>query len=94
MDNKSHNSQILNIACGKTTSLNDLYQFLLNIIENKRKIKNVSKINYLAFRKGDILHSLADISKAKNILGFKPAYDVKAGLQETIDWYLKNISNK
>ena len=38
-------------------------------------------------RKGDIPHSLASIEKAKELLGYRPLYDFKAGLRETIDWY-------
>jgi UDP-N-acetylglucosamine 4-epimerase len=38
-------------------------------------------------RKGDVKHSLADISKAKNLLHYEPIVSVRDGLKETFDWY-------
>ena len=44
------------------------------------------------FREGDVLHSLADISKAQRLLGYLPRYSVAEGLKETIDWYLEKYA--
>jgi nucleoside-diphosphate-sugar epimerase len=41
-------------------------------------------------RPGDIRHSLANISKAINIIGYKPKYSLKEGLRETIKWFSKS----
>ena len=43
---------------------------------------------YREFRPGDIKNSLADISKAKELIGYSPAYSLEAGLEESINWYL------
>ena len=43
-------------------------------------------------RQGDVPHSLADISKAKNILGYYPKYDVKQGLKESNRMVLEFLS--
>ena len=44
---------------------------------------------YRDFRAGDVMHSLADISKAKNLLGYAPQYRVGEGLKEAMTWHLK-----
>ena len=42
---------------------------------------------YKDFRVGDIKHSLADISKAKKLLGYAPKYTIEKGLNKYIGWY-------
>jgi UDP-N-acetylglucosamine 4-epimerase len=44
------------------------------------------------FRPGDVRHSLADIGKAKALLGYHPEYSVKQGLDRTAEWYIKNLA--
>jgi nucleoside-diphosphate-sugar epimerase len=51
---------------------------------------NVSP-EYKAERKGDIKNSLANISKAKSLLGYEPLVDLKNGMKLTIDWYKNNL---
>ena len=48
------------------------------------------KPGYEDFRDGDVLHSLADITKIKTELGYNPQYDFSAGLNEALDWYLSD----
>jgi UDP-N-acetylglucosamine 4-epimerase len=43
------------------------------------------------FRSGDIQHSVADISKAKSLLGYEPQYDLVRGLGETLPWFLEQF---
>lgn len=75
---------VINIANNKTTSLTEL----VNIINKKLK-KDIKPI-YAPFRKGDIVHSLANIDKAKNLLKYKVAVDFEEGIEKTIEWYKKN----
>jgi UDP-N-acetylglucosamine 4-epimerase len=67
-------NQVYNVACGKRTSLNTLWQTINDIAH--KKITPV----YGPERQGDIKDSLASIDKAKNILGYDPAIDLKTGL--------------
>ncbi|MBA7521961.1 putative septation protein SpoVG [subsurface metagenome] len=46
---------------------------------------------YTAPRAGDIKHSLADISRAKELLGYKPRVNFEQGLRMAIDWYKANL---
>ena len=42
-------------------------------------------------RQGDIRHSMADIGRAKERMGFEPAWSFRKGLEVTVDWYRKNL---
>lgn len=82
---------VYNVAFGENTSLNDLFQFLIEYLSPyKAEVKNI-KAQYGPVRKGDVLHSLASIEKAKRLLGYQPKYDIKQGLREAIDWYVSNL---
>jgi UDP-glucose 4-epimerase len=70
-----------NIGSGTSTSIKELADLIIELANSK------SKIMYEKQREGDIIHSLADITKAKEVLGFKPSYDIRAGLKETIEWF-------
>jgi UDP-N-acetylglucosamine 4-epimerase len=72
-------NRVYNIAVGEQTTLNELFTILKDII----KPSQAQKI-YNEFRKGDIKHSHADISLAKNLLGYAPRYNVVDGLIQTI----------
>ena len=76
--------QVFNIACGKTTSLNVLYDRLCQIL------KKDLKPEYAPHRPGDVEHSFADVSKAKHFLGYIPKYDLFQGLDLAIEWYKEN----
>jgi UDP-N-acetylglucosamine 4-epimerase len=43
---------------------------------------------------GDIPHSHASIEKAKKMLGYNPSHNLKDGLKEAVDWYLKSYIKK
>ena len=78
------NGEIFNIACGKQESLLNLYNILADILN-----KNINPI-FAPPRKGDILHSFADISKARRILNYSPSsLSFRSELELTVDWYKK-----
>jgi len=77
--------EIINIACGKKTSLNDLLKHI-----NQSLRKNIKAI-YENARSGDVKHSLADISKAKKLIDYNPLVDTKKGIENTIEWIKKMI---
>jgi UDP-N-acetylglucosamine 4-epimerase len=78
-------NQVYNIACGQQISLNELFEELRK--EAGSKLQPI----YGPERKGDVKHSLADISKAKKILGYDPAISVADGLKKTMAWYKKSL---
>jgi UDP-N-acetylglucosamine 4-epimerase len=46
---------------------------------------------YRDFRKGDVLHSQADISKAADRLGYEPSHTIESGLDSALPWYIANL---
>ena len=74
-------NQVYNIACGEQTSLLRLFSIL-----QKQAESNLQPVHGPE-RPGDVRHSLADISKAKNLLGYSPDVTVEQGLRLTYKWY-------
>lgn len=83
---------IYNVAVGDRTSLNDLFKQLAAAL-NDNQIKINSNPSYREFREGDIRHSLADISKAKDILGYNPSFNISQGIHKAMPWYIKNLES-
>jgi len=75
----------MNCAFSGRISLNELVAFI-----NKKLNKNIEAI-YEEPRAGDIKHSYADISMAKEKLGFNPKINFEEGLENTIEFYLKKV---
>jgi nucleoside-diphosphate-sugar epimerase len=69
--------ETFNIACGERTSLNVLLEALRALTGTE------AEASYVAPRPGDVLHSLADISRARERLGYEPRVDVRRGLELT-----------
>lgn len=82
--------QVYNVAFGQRTSLNSLFEMIKKITSEFCPSCINSAPVYRDFRPGDVRHSLADISKASGILGYKPLFDVKTGLEIASRWYRKN----
>jgi UDP-N-acetylglucosamine/UDP-N-acetylgalactosamine 4-epimerase len=81
-------NQVYNVAVGDRTSLNALYaQLKQNLVGHFAYLQDTQPI-YRDFRAGDVLHSLADISKAKGRLGYAPRYLINEGLEVAMHWYL------
>jgi UDP-N-acetylglucosamine 4-epimerase len=79
--------EVFNIAVGQRTTLNSLHQMLWEAVAPHATTSQLPAPIYASRRPGDILHSEADIGKARDILGYAPTHDLRAGLKETIDWY-------
>nr|WP_199000381.1 SDR family oxidoreductase [Flavobacterium sp. ASV13] len=82
---------VYNTAFGDRTTLSELVEILkknLSILDPK--IHNV-EVLYGPNRAGDIPHSLASIAKAERLLGYKPEYSIKRGIEEAVNWYYDNL---
>jgi UDP-glucose 4-epimerase len=73
--------QVLNLACGQSTTLLDL------VAQLNRLLGKSLDPYFVAPRAGDILHSRADIRKAETLLGYSPQVDFERGLELTLDWF-------
>lgn len=84
--------QIYNVALNDRTTLNKLYQMIEErVVQRVNGLEKQSPI-YRDFRPGDVVHSQANISKAKELLGYQPRYKISDGMDEVIDWYIENFS--
>ncbi|HEX9422977.1 MAG TPA: SDR family oxidoreductase [Pyrinomonadaceae bacterium] len=77
--------QVINVANGERISLNQLLAELKSLTGRFDAVAD-----YEAARAGDVKHSLADISRARDLLGFEPRVDLRTGLERTIDWWGKS----
>ncbi len=85
-------NQVYNVAVGDQTSLNQLYEIIKsNLIGNNIDVNNDPI--YKDFRDGDVRHSKADITKAKNKLGYSPKYNIAKGIEESLSWYIDKLNN-
>ncbi len=75
--------RVFNIGTGRSVTLNEVYAAIA------AQIGFTAKPNYGPPRPGDIKHSLADISRASNELGYQPKAQFHEGLQKTVAWYLE-----
>src|ERR1051325_5493757 len=74
--------QIINIANGERVTLNELLAHLKELTG-----KTDVGADYREPRTGDVRHSLADITRARELLGFEPHVDLQSGLRLTMDWW-------
>lgn len=82
---KHTKGEVVNTACGEAVTVNEIIKMI-----NEHVGKSVKPI-YEPSRPGDVKHSLADITVAKKLLGFKPVMPFKEGLTKAIAWYRDNL---
>lgn len=83
---------VYNVACGTETDLNALVGLLKRFLsEHDPEIAGIEPV-YGPPRAGDIPHSLADISKARRLLGYAPRFDVENGLRLAVRWYAEHLN--
>jgi UDP-N-acetylglucosamine 4-epimerase len=80
-DNQEALNNVFNIAVGENISVNELYRIIQNIAGSSKAAFHRES------RKGDIRNSLADISKAKKLLGYNPSIKTEEGLRITFEWF-------
>ena len=73
--------QSINVATGRSVTLNALLKALARLL---RRPAHASR---RPPRRGDIRHSLADVTLARKVLGYRPLVDFETGLEQTVDWY-------
>jgi UDP-N-acetylglucosamine 4-epimerase len=81
-ETKGH--EVINIAFGERTSLNQLWKYISEIGNSKLFPL------YRSSRLGDVRDSLADISKARKLINYNPTFSIQQGLKTTFDWYLEH----
>ena len=84
-------NQVYNTAYGERTTLNQLVANLKEYLTEFDPAISTIDIKHGPNRAGDIPHSLANIEKAKKLLGYDPHFSMKQGLKEAVKWYWNNL---
>lgn len=85
-------NNVYNIAVSDRTTLNQLFRM---IVENLicQGVDPGVKPQYRDFRSGDVRHSLAEITKAKKLIGYNPSCTINDGIKLAVKWYASNSLN-
>ena len=79
--------EVINIAHGKTISIGTLAEMIIEITDSQ------SSVVYKSPREGDIVHSAADLTKARKLIGYESKTSMERGLSMTIDYFKQSVSN-
>jgi len=82
--------QTYNVALGERTTLNGLFDLIQTTLRAQSPNLPAQAPIYREFRAGDVRHSLADIGKARRLLGYSPTHRIAQGLELAMGWYLKH----
>ncbi len=91
VEDEAATDQVYNVAYGQRTSLNELFELVRERVARRHPQAADLQPTYRDFRPGDVRHSLADISKAERLLGYRPSHSLAQGLDEAADWYLDKL---
>ncbi len=81
-------NQVYNVAVGERTTLTELYaQLHRNLLPRYPHLQGAQPV-HRDFRAGDVRHSLADIDKARRLLGYAPTQRIAEGLALAMPWYI------
>ena len=86
--------EVYNVAVGQRTSLNALYGMIAQLLRRRHPGLEIPPPRFQAFRAGDVRHSLADITKAQTLLGYRATCDVRTGLELAMPWYESRSSTR
>ena len=86
-------NEVYNVAVGERTTLNDLFKLLRASLARRDPRYAVARAVHRDFRLGDVRYSLADIGKARRLLGYNPMYRLPEGLEHAIGWYMANLAS-
>ena len=81
-------NQVYNVAVGERTSLVQLFDLLREGL-SRHQVHYDQEPAFADFRRGDVLHSEADISKARSLLGYAPTHSISDGIADALPWYLR-----
>lgn len=85
--NSDARNQIYNVAVGGRTDLNQLFSAIKQSLA-KNGVIYAKAPAYRDFRAGDVRHSQADVGKAERLLGYTPQFDIYAGIEQAMPWYI------
>lgn len=81
------NGEIYNVAVGEQTSLLQLHDLLARELQRCDPTLRLAPPEHRTFRAGDVRHSLADVDKARRLLGYLPTHRIAEGMRVVAQWY-------
>lgn len=93
-ENRDAVNQVYNVAVGERTTLNELFELIRTGLLAQFPHLDEYRPVYRDFRAGDVRHSLADISRAAERLGYSPTHRIGEGLNEALQWYVSNCEQE
>ncbi|MCH8878785.1 MAG: SDR family oxidoreductase [Planctomycetes bacterium] len=81
---KTTRGQVINVACGQSVTINQVINTINKLLGTDLKPR------YTPPRAGDVMHSLADVTLAREVIGFEPHLMFEDGLARAIEWYKAN----
>ncbi len=86
-------NKVYNVAIGERTSLIGLYNLLRdNLVDHYPFLEKATPV-FRDFREGDVKHSLANIDRARSLLGYSPTHTISTGLKLAMPWYMDNLNS-
>jgi len=85
-------NQPYNVAHGEITSLAELFEIIRTVLGRRLPHLKTVRAAHRPPRRGDIQLSKADIGRAQRLLGYQPTVRLMDGLENTMDWYIANLS--
>jgi UDP-N-acetylglucosamine 4-epimerase len=83
--------EVFNVAVGERTSLNQLFALIRDGLA-AHQVHYGRDAVHREFRPGDVRHSLADVSKARRLLGYEPSHGLAQGIAEALPWYIERFA--
>jgi UDP-N-acetylglucosamine 4-epimerase len=88
--NDEAQGDVYNVAFGTQTSLSRLFALIRDGLR-EHQVHYDREPTFAGFRAGDVRHSLADISKARRMLGYSPTHSIAQGITEALPWYIERF---
>jgi UDP-N-acetylglucosamine/UDP-N-acetylgalactosamine 4-epimerase len=81
---------VFNVAVGSRTTLSQLFALIRDGL-GEHQLHYAREPRFAEFRPGDVRHSLADVGKARRLLGYEPTHSVEQGIAEALPWYIERF---
>jgi len=82
LDSALKGGEVYNVGSNQRTSINEVARLVYKLTGNKNTTPN-----HVPPRRGDVLHSYADITRISSELGYEPSYTIESGLMEVVEWW-------
>jgi len=83
-------AEVFNVAAGARTSLSQLFGLIRDGLR-EHQVHYAQEPRFTDFRPGDIRHTLADIAKARRLLGYEPTHSIEQGMAQALPWYIQRF---